>query len=140
MRLRSITEHPIDGLDELLGDDRDESPGMKLIWCVVRPESLEAVKQSLTERELIGGMTMTDVRGFGRQKGSTEHYRGESYVIRFLPKVRIEIVVRDEEVDGVMVAIRRAAHTGEVGDGKIFVVDVGQLMRIRTGDRGIGAL
>ena len=105
---------------------------MKLISCVIRPEKLEAVKDALDKQHIVG-MTVTDVRGFGRQKGQVEHYRGEEYTIRFLPKVKLEIVVQDEDVGKVLTTLRDAARTGSIGDGKAFVLDVDNAMRIRTG-------
>ena len=112
---------------------------MKLISCVIRPEKLDAVTVALSKVGVVG-MTITDVRGFGRQKGQTEHYRGEEYTIRFLPKVRLEIVVQDDEVNAAIKAISQAARTGNIGDGKIFVIDVKDAVRIRTGEQGTVAL
>ena len=112
---------------------------MRMLSCVIRPESLEAVTTALNALG-VGGMTVTDVRGFGRQKGQVEHYRGGEYVIRFLPKVRIDVAVRADEVDAAMAAIKQSAHTGQVGDGKVFVNNVHNAVRIRTGERGINAL
>ena len=112
---------------------------MKLITCVIRPERLEAVTDALNKQGIVG-MTVTDVRGFGRQKGQVEHYRGEEYRIRFIQKVRLDIVVQEEDVQGVMSTIAQAAHTGNIGDGKIFVVNVADAMRIRTKEQGTSAL
>ena len=112
---------------------------MKCLMCIIRPEKLDAVKDAL-DAEHIVGMTVTDVRGFGRQKGQVEHYRGEAYTIRFVPKVRIDLVVQDEDVNRVMKTIREATKTGNIGDGKIFVVGVENAMRIRTGEVGTSAL
>lgn len=112
---------------------------MKLISCVIRPEKLDAVTVALSKIGVVG-MTLTDVRGFGRQKGQTEHYRGEEYTIRFLPKVRLELVVQDDEVSAATQAITQAARTGNIGDGKIFVIDVKDAVRIRTGEQGTVAL
>ncbi len=95
---------------------------------------------ALNQLEVVRGMTVTDVRGFGRQKGQAAHYRGEAYTIRFLPKVKVEIAVRTEELDAVIDAIGRAARTGQVGDGKIFVSEMHQAIRIRTGENGVSAL
>ncbi len=117
-----------------------ERGAMKLISSVIRPESVEAVVAALDQLESIGGMTITDVRGFGRQKGQVEHYRGGEYTIRFLPKVKIEVVVRAECVEEAVAAMGRAARTGQVGDGKVFVVEVRNAMRIRTGEQGSSAL
>ncbi|MBI3320518.1 MAG: P-II family nitrogen regulator [Candidatus Omnitrophica bacterium] len=112
---------------------------MKLMSCVIRPEKLDAVTIALSKVGVVG-MTITDVRGFGRQKGQTEHYRGEEYTIRFLPKVRLEIVVQDDQVATATKAITQAARTGNIGDGKIFVLDVKDAVRIRTGEQGTVAL
>ena len=113
---------------------------MKMVSCVVRPERLEAVKEAFVKLGVVGGMMVTDVRGFGRQKGQVEHYRGGEYTIRFLPKVRIDIAVSEDDVDSVIATIRQAAHTGQVGDGKLFVSEVHQVVRIRAGERGVTAL
>lgn len=112
---------------------------MKWISCVVRPEKLEAIKDALDKQHIIG-MTVTDVRGFGRQKGQVEHYRGEEYTIRFLPKVKVDLIVLDEDVSRVITTIRQAAHTGNIGDGKLFVLNVENVVRIRTGEQGTSAL
>ena len=112
---------------------------MKLVMGVIRPDKLDAVANALDKQHIVG-MTVTDVRGFGRQKGQVEHYRGGEYTIRFLPKVKLEIVVQDEDVERALTIIGKAAHTGNIGDGKIFVVDVQNAMRIRTGEKGTSAL
>ena len=112
---------------------------MKMITCMVRPEKLEAITDALDKMHIVG-MTVTDVRGFGRQKGQVEHYRGGEYTIRFINKVRIDLVVQDEDVKKVMNAIGKTARTDNVGDGKIFVVPVEDAMRIRTGEVGTSAL
>ena len=112
---------------------------MKMVTCVVRPEKLESITDTLDKLHIVG-MTVTDVRGFGRQKGQVEHYRGGEYTIRFINKVRLDIVVPDEEVKKVMDAISHVARTNNVGDGKIFVSDVRNVMRIRTGEKGASAL
>ena len=112
---------------------------MKLISCVIRPEKLEAVKDALDKQHIVG-MTVTDVRGFGRQKGQVEHYRGDEYTIRFLPKVKVDLIVNDQDVSKVLATIREAARTGSIGDGKAFVIDVENAMRIRTGEQGTSAL
>jgi len=106
---------------------------------MVRPEKLEAITTVLDKINIVG-MTVTDVRGFGRQKGQVEHYRGEEYTIRFINKVRIDLVVQDEDVKKVMDAVSKTAHTGNVGDGKIFVTSVENALRIRTGEVGTSAL
>ncbi len=112
---------------------------MKKIEAIIKPFKLDEVKSALT-RLGIQGLTVTEVRGFGRQRGHTEHYRGAEYVVDFVPKVKIEIVVADGTVDDVMTVITRTARTGEIGDGKIFVTDLDQVMRIRTGEKGESAL
>ncbi len=112
---------------------------MKMVTSIVRPEKLNLLTTALDKLHIVG-MTVTDVRGFGRQKGQVEHYRGEEYTIRFIPKVRIDIVVPDEDVKKVMEAVRNVAHTDNVGDGKIFVTNVENVMRIRTGEVGTSAL
>ncbi len=112
---------------------------MKLITAIIKPFKLDEVREALS---VIGvqGITVTEVKGFGRQKGHTELYRGAEYVIDFLPKVKIEVVVEDSLVDNVIEAIENAARTGRIGDGKIFVSDIAQAIRIRTGDRGADAI
>ncbi len=112
---------------------------MKLIMAIIKPFKLDAVREALTELG-VQGLTVSEVKGFGRQKGQTEIYRGAEYAIEFVPKVRLDIVVDDTEADRVVEAIRDAAHTEKVGDGKIFVLDVAQSMRIRTGETGSDAL
>jgi nitrogen regulatory protein P-II 1 len=106
---------------------------MKKVEAIIRHFKLEEVKNALTEQR-IQGMTVTEVRGFGRQKGHTEMYRGTEYTVDFLPKIKIEVVARDEDVQGVLDAIVRSARTGQVGDGKIFVSELAQAVRIRTGE------
>ncbi len=108
---------------------------MKKIEAIIKPFKLDEVKDALVEIG-IGGMTVTEVRGFGRQKGHTEIYRGTEYVIDFLPKIKIEVIVKDEDVEKVVETIIKAAQTGRVGDGKIFVIPVEDVIRIRTGERG----
>ncbi|WP_243360020.1 P-II family nitrogen regulator [Fundidesulfovibrio terrae] len=112
---------------------------MKKIEVVTRPHKLEDVKQALTEIGVMG-MTVTDVKGFGRQRGHKEVYRGAEYKVDFLPKVKIEIVVDDARTAQVVETVRAAAQTGEVGDGKIFVLPVGDVLRIRTGETGDDAV
>ena len=112
---------------------------MKKVEAIVKPFKLEDVKEALTELG-ITGMTISEVKGYGRQKGHTEVYRGAEYVVDFLPKVKLEIVVKDDAVDTAVNAILQAAGTGKIGDGKIFVLDVGEVVRIRTGERGESAL
>ena len=112
---------------------------MKKIEAIIKPFKLEEVKENLG---LIGihGMTVTEVKGFGRQKGHTELYRGAEYIVDFLPKVKIEIVVSDEDLDKAVESIQNAAKTGRIGDGKIFVTNLEQVVRIRTGEAGEKAL
>ena len=123
----------------LIDDTAQEEKLMKLISCIIRPEKLDAVTNALDKQHIVG-MTVTDVRGFGRQKGQVEHYRGEEYTIRFIPKVRMDIVVPNESVNIVVSTIRDTTRTGNIGDGKIFVVDVENALRIRTGEQGTSAL
>jgi nitrogen regulatory protein P-II 1 len=106
---------------------------MKMITAVIKPFKLEEVRESLAEVG-VSGLTVTEVKGFGRQKGHTELYRGAEYVVDFLPKVKVEVVVKDSEVDLCLDAIVKAAKTGKIGDGKIFVTPVEQVVRIRTGE------
>ena len=112
---------------------------MKLITAVVKPFRLDDVRNALAEVG-VQGMTVTEVKGFGRQRGHTELYRGAEYVVDFLPKVKLEVIVRDEQVAEVIDAIEKAARTGRIGDGKIFVVPVEEVIRIRTGERGGNAV
>ena len=108
---------------------------MKLITAIVKPFKLDEVREALAEVG-VSGLTVTDVKGFGRQKGHTEVYRGAEYVVDFLPKVRVEALVADSMVDAAIDAIVKAARTGRIGDGKIFVQSVDQIIRIRTGETG----
>jgi len=108
---------------------------MKKIEAIIKPFKLEEVKEALTEIG-IHGMTVSEVKGFGKQKGHTELYRGAEYVIDFLPKLKIELVVDDEMVEKVVETIMNAAKTGRIGDGKIFIIPVDDAIRIRTGERG----
>ncbi|MEQ1929852.1 MAG: P-II family nitrogen regulator [Parvularculaceae bacterium] len=112
---------------------------MKKIEAIIKPFKLDDVKEALHEIGL-QGMTVIDARGFGRQKGHTEMYRGAEYVVDFLPKVKIEVVVRDDQVEGAVEAIARAAQSGRIGDGKIFVSPVENAIRIRTGETGEDAI
>ena len=112
---------------------------MKKIEAIIKPFKLDDVKEALTELGVIG-MTVTEVRGFGRQKVHTELYRGSEYTIDFLPKVKIELVVGDQIVDKVVAAIAAAARTGSIGDGKVFVMPMGEAIRIRTGEKGESAI
>ena len=112
---------------------------MKLIIAIIKPFKLEEVKQGLSEIG-VEGMTVTEVKGFGRQKGHTEIYRGSEYTVDFLPKVKIEIVVADEIVGKAVDAIVKAAKTGKIGDGKVFVAPIEEAVRIRTDERGEAAV
>lgn len=112
---------------------------MKLITAIIKPFKLDDVRDALSEVG-IRGLTVTEVKGFGRQKGHTELYRGAEYVVDFLPKVKIELAVDDERVDAAIEAIVQAASTGKIGDGKIFVTNLEQAIRIRTGETGSEAL
>ena len=112
---------------------------MKLIIAIIRPFKLDEVREALAEAG-VNGLTVTEVKGFGRQKGHTELYRGAEYVVDFLPKLKIEAAVSDSTFEAAMEAITRSASTGKVGDGKIFVVALDQVIRIRTGEIGADAL
>lgn len=112
---------------------------MKQITAVVRPSKVDAVKNALVGIDVVG-MTINDVRGFGRQKGQVERYRGNEFTVDFLSKIRITTVVADDKVEAAISAISEAARTGEIGDGKIFVTSVEEVVRIRTGERGDAAL
>jgi nitrogen regulatory protein PII len=112
---------------------------MKLITAIIKPFKLDEVREALAETG-VTGLTVTEVKGFGRQKGHTELYRGAEYVVDFLPKVKVEAAVPDALVERAIEAINRAARTGKIGDGKIFVCDVEQVIRIRTGETGESAI
>ncbi len=112
---------------------------MKLITAIIKPFKLDDVRAALSEIG-VQGMTVTEVKGFGRQKGHTELYRGAEYVVDFLPKTKIEVAVESERVERVVEAITNAARTGKIGDGKIFIYDLQQVVRIRTGETGNSAL
>ncbi|MFT3726818.1 MAG: P-II family nitrogen regulator [Terricaulis sp.] len=112
---------------------------MKKIEAIIKPFKLDDVKEALQQLGL-QGMTVVEAKGFGRQKGHTELYRGAEYVVDFLPKLKVEVVVGDDQVDAVLEAIQRAAKTGKIGDGKIFVLDVQNVVRIRTGETGPAAI
>ena len=112
---------------------------MKLVMAIIKPFKLDEVRESLSEVG-VQGITVTEVKGFGRQKGHTELYRGAEYVVDFLPKVKIEVAVDDDQLDPAIEAISKSAHTGKIGDGKIFVVPLEQAIRIRTGETGKDAL
>ena len=106
---------------------------MKMVMAIIKPFKLDDVRESLSEVG-VSGVTVTEVKGFGRQKGHTELYRGAEYVVDFLPKIKLEVAVTDDQADRVVEAIQAAANTGKVGDGKIFVYDLDKLLRIRTGE------
>jgi len=112
---------------------------MKKVEAIIKPFKLDDVKDALNEIG-IKGITVTEVKGFGRQKGHTELYRGAEYVVDFLPKVKLEIIAKDENVPAIIEAIEKAARTGKIGDGKIFVTPVEEVIRIRTGERGEDAI
>ena len=112
---------------------------MKKVEAVIRPTKMDAVKEALSDIG-IAGMTVIDVRGYGRQRGRTEKYRGNTYVVNLLPKIKIEFVVPDDRADEVVEVVLEAARTGEIGDGKVFVSHVEESIRIRTGERGDSAL
>ena len=112
---------------------------MKLITAIIRPFKLDEVRESLSQAG-VSGITVTEVKGFGRQKGHTELYRGAEYVVDFLPKIKVETVVADERLEMVIEAIQQAAGTGKIGDGKIFVTAIDQVVRIRTGEVGVDAI
>ena len=112
---------------------------MKKIEAIIRPFKLDEVKDALSEIS-VTGMTVTEVKGFGRKGGKQEVYRGSAYVVDFVPKVKIEIVVLESQVEGVIDAIEKSAKTSKIGDGKIFVTNVDEVVRIRTGERGEGAI
>jgi nitrogen regulatory protein P-II 2 len=112
---------------------------MKLIIAVIKPSRLDVVLDAVTEAGA-SGLTVTEVRGYGRQKGKTEVYRGAEYEVKLLPKVKLEIAVSDDIVERVVEALARSANTGKIGDGKVFVLDLEQAMRIRTGELGAGAV
>jgi nitrogen regulatory protein P-II 1 len=112
---------------------------MKKVEAIIKPFKLDEVRESLSEIG-VSGLTVTEVKGFGRQKGHTELYRGAEYVVDFLPKVKVEVIVTDALVERAIEAIVKAAHTGKIGDGKIFVTAVEQVVRIRTGESGEAAI
>ncbi len=112
---------------------------MKLVTAIIKPFKLDDAREALSEIG-ITGLTVTEVKGFGRQKGHTELYRGAEYVVDFLPKVKLEVAIDDDQVDTVTEAISKATSTGKIGDGKIFVASIEQVIRIRTGETGSEAL
>ena len=112
---------------------------MQLVTAIIKPHMLDEVKDALKSKG-VAGITVSEVKGFGRQGGHTETYRGTEYTIEFLPKVKVEVVVDDGDIDAVVDAVASAAQTGKIGDGKIWTVDVGRLVRIRTGEEGVDAI
>jgi nitrogen regulatory protein P-II 2 len=112
---------------------------MKMLIAIIKPFRLDAVREALAEAG-VQGMTVTEVRGFGRQKGHTELYRGAEYTVDLLPKIKIEVALSPDVVDKAVDAIQKAAKTGQIGDGKIFVYELNQAVRIRTGESGVGAV
>lgn len=112
---------------------------MKMVSAIIKPFKLDDVREALSEIG-VSGITVVEVKGFGRQKGHTELYRGAEYVVDFLPKIKVEIAIDDAQLDQVIEAISDSAKTGKIGDGKIFVYDLGQVIRIRTGESGSEAL
>jgi len=112
---------------------------MKLVTAIIKPFKLDDVREALSEIG-VQGITVTEVKGFGRQKGHTELYRGAEYVVDFLPKVKIEVAIAHAQLDSVIETISKAANTGKIGDGKIFVTSLEQIVRIRTGETGVSAI
>ena len=112
---------------------------MKMVMAIIKPFKLDDVREALSEVG-VTGVTVTEVKGFGRQKGHTELYRGAEYVVDFLPKIKLEVAVTSDQVERVVEAIQSAANTGKIGDGKIFVMDLEQVLRIRTGETGAAAI
>ena len=112
---------------------------MKKIEAIIKPFKLDEIKEALQDVGL-QGITVVEAKGFGRQKGHTELYRGAEYVVDFLPKVKIELVIEDQQLDAAVEAIQKAAHTGRIGDGKIFVSNIEEAIRIRTGESGLDAI
>ena len=112
---------------------------MKKIEAIIKPFKLDEVKEALSEIN-INGMTVTEVKGYGRQKGHTELYRGAEYAVDFLPKIKIELIITDDLVDDVVEVVKSKAHTGRIGDGKIFISNIDEVIRIRTGETGSDAI
>jgi nitrogen regulatory protein PII len=129
------------GIEEVCraGPFKEDYGQMKLVMAFIKPFKLDEVREALTPLG-VQGLTVTEVKGFGRQKGQTEIYRGAEYQVSFLPKIKIEVVVPDELVDAVMEAVAKAARTDKIGDGKIFVLEVERALRIRTGETDTSAL
>jgi nitrogen regulatory protein P-II 2 len=133
--LNSVEAHRREGDGDTEGADHDSAgrADMKLIMAIIKPFKLDDVREALTPLG-VQGLTVSEVKGFGRQKGQTEIYRGAEYHVSFLPKIKIEVVVGSDLADQVIEAISKSAHTGKIGDGKIFVMDIERAMRIRTGE------
>jgi nitrogen regulatory protein P-II 1 len=119
--------------------DKPEEENMKKIEAIIKPFKLEDVKEALNKVG-VQGLTVTEAKGYGRQKGHTELYRGAEYVVDFLPKVKVEVIVEDSLLDRAVDAIQHAAHSGKIGDGKIFVSSIEEVIRIRTGEKGADAI
>src|SRR5205823_6403305 len=128
-----------DVLIRAYGLQRIREDNMKLVTAIIKPFKLDEVREALSAIG-VQGVTVTEVKGFGRQKGHTELYRGAEYVVDFLPKVKVEAAIKDDLLDRVIEAVEKAANTGKIGDGKIFVFDLEQVIRIRTGETGADAL
>lgn len=136
MQSVAIAAHELSSVDDT--NTKDGNP-VKLITAIVKPFKVDDVKDALKSAG-VQGMTVSEVKGFGRQGGHTETYRGSEYAIDFVPKIKIELVVDDAQVDAVVDAIRTAANTGKIGDGKVWVTEVSRLVRIRTGEEGNNAI
>jgi nitrogen regulatory protein P-II 1 len=133
-------EHPSHSASNEEGSINEEEENfMKKIECIIKPFKLDDVKEALNELEILG-MTVSEVKGFGRQKGHTELYRGSEYVVDFIPKIKLEIVLKDSLLEKALETIVSSAKTGNIGDGKIFVTTIDECIRIRTGEKGEGAI
>jgi nitrogen regulatory protein P-II 1 len=137
--LSSRCQEPTRVANLSLGNVKKECRTLKKVEAIIRPFKLDEVKIALVNAGIVG-MTVSEVRGFGRQKGQTERYRGSEYTVEFLQKLKVEIVVEDDQVDMVVEKIIVAARTGEIGDGKIFIAPVDQIVRIRTGEKNVEAI
>jgi nitrogen regulatory protein PII len=133
-----IPEDPTMGPEGHQNQNGDDPP-MKMISAIIRPHRLQNVKEALADAGVVG-LTVTDVRGAGRQKGQVERYRGSEYSIDLIAKIKVEVAVEDEQSEVIVQAIRQSAYTGEIGDGKIFISSLDDALRIRTGDRGDSSL
>lgn len=121
------------------GINQEDQQTMKMVAAIIKPFKLDDIREALSHQD-IHGMTVIEVKGFGRQKGHTELYRGSEYVVDFLPKIKLEVAVQDDQVEKVIETISEAANTGKIGDGKIFVYELVDVIRIRTGERGDEAI